>query len=95
MSQVVGYSAIILASISFLPQVRQIMKTKNVRDINFNSCVLNITSGVLYIIYGSMENDNVVILSVIMPICVQLLILYFIIIYKNTNLISDISNNQP
>ena len=92
--EIVGYSAIVIASISFLPQINQIIKTKKVRDINYISFILNITSCFLYIVYGSLKNDNIVIISVICPIFVHLLMLYFIFKYKNMNTINDISNNQ-
>ena len=90
MKELIGYSAIITGSISFLPQITQIIKTKKARDINYMSLILNISSCFLYIIYGSMKKDNIVIISVISPICVQLIIIYFIFKYKNIN---DISNN--
>tara|TARA_Y100000816_G_C26096512_1_gene580412 strand:+ start:1431 stop:1742 length:312 start_codon:yes stop_codon:yes gene_type:complete len=90
--EIVGYSAITVAAVSFLPQVKQIIITKKVRDINFPSFILNVISCFLYIIYGYMVNNNIVIISVISPIFVQLLMIYFICKYKNIKVI-DISNN--
>lgn len=82
----VGYSAITIASVSFFPQIKQIVKTRKVRDINNTSLILNITSCVLYIIYGSIKNDEIIIISALPPMFVQLLIVFFIFKYKkNTN----------
>lgn len=89
---IVGYSAITITALSFLPQIKQILKTKKVRDINNVSIILNITSCLLYIIYGSIKNDKIIIISVLPPIFVQLLMVYFIFKYKKVQ-INDISNN--
>lgn len=88
----VGYSAITIASVSFFPQIKQIVKTRKVRDINNTSLILNITSCVLYIIYGSIKNDEIIIISALPPMFVQLLIVFFIFKYKKIQ-IKDISNN--
>ena len=91
-NEVVGYSAITVAAISFLPQVKQIVDTKKVRDINYPSFILNIISCFLYIIYGYMVDDDIIIISVLSPIFVQFLMMYYIFKYKNIT-ITDISGN--
>jgi len=68
------------------------------KDINNTSFILNITSCLLYIIYGFMKNDKIIIISALPKIFVQML--YFIFKYKikvetdiSNKLQLDISNN--
>ena len=79
----IGYSAVLLSSISIVPQIRQICKTKQVEDINRCFFILYVLSEVLYITYGGLKNDYVMIASTIPPILSHLLIIMLHCKYKN------------
>ena len=80
---IIGYAGVLVSSISLLPQICQIIKTKQVRDINRYYFFLMIISEALYIAYGAVKYDYVMIASTIPPIISQLLVIYLHCKYKN------------
>lgn len=87
----IGYSGVFVASISLFPQICQILKTKQVRDINICYFFLMIVSEILYISYGSIKQDYVMIASTIPPIFSQFFVIYLHCKYKNN--VDEIENN--
>ena len=87
----IGYSGVFVASISLFPQICQILKTKQVRDINIGYFFLMIVSETLYISYGSIKQDYVMIASTIPPIFSQFFVIYLHCKYKNN--VDEIENN--
>ena len=47
-----GYIGTALGTITFLPQVIQIYRTKKAKDVSFLTFAINTVSGVLWIAYG-------------------------------------------
>ena len=85
----IGYSGVLVASISLIPQICQILKTKKVDDLNRCYFLLCVISEFLYISYGIVIKDYVMILSTIPPMISQLIVIYLHCKYKNSNIESQ------
>jgi uncharacterized protein with PQ loop repeat len=73
--KILGYCAIALAACAAIPQLIQIIKTKQVRDLNpIYFCIESIAS-FLYILYGFLSKDYIMMGSAIMPFTSQLIII--------------------
>ena len=88
----IGYSGVFVASISLIPQIYQILKTKKVDDLNRSYFLLCIISEILYISYGIVIQDYVMVSSTIPPMISQLIVIYLHCKYKNS--IVDINNEN-
>ena len=87
----IGYSGVIVASISLWPQIHQIFKTKKVRDLNRCYFLLMVMSEILYISYGIVKQDYVMVTSTVPPMITQIIVLYLHCKYKNN--VDEIENN--
>jgi MtN3 and saliva related transmembrane protein len=61
--QIVGYGAAFLTMFGFLPQVIKIYQTKSVKDISFLTLAQFSVGLTLWLIYGIMRRDFVIILA--------------------------------
>lgn len=82
----IGYTAVFIGAISTGPQIYQIIKTKQVRDINFKFFFLRAFSSILYIIYGLLKYDYVMMASAIMPFILEISVLILFLKYKKNNI---------
>jgi uncharacterized protein with PQ loop repeat len=81
--KILGYCAIALAACAAIPQLIQIIKTKQVRDLNpIYFCIESIAS-FLYILYGFLSKDYIMMGSAIMPFTSQLIIIILYFCFKN------------
>jgi len=85
---IIGYIGVFIASISLFPQINQIIKTQQVRDVNLYFFILSVISEILYISYGIIKKEYVMIFSTIPPMMSQLAVIYLLIKY-NKNEIKD------
>ena len=85
----VGYAAVFIATISISPQIIQMVKTKKVEDINRCFFLLMALSEVLYICYGVLKNDYVMIASTIPPIISHIIVILLHCKYKSNAAIQD------
>ncbi len=88
----IGYSGVLVASISLIPQICQILKTKKVEDLNRSYFFLCIISEFLYISYGIVIQDYVMVASTIPPMISQIFVIYLHCKYKNANIEPSIDN---
>ena len=87
---IIGYIGIFTASISLCPQIYQILKTQQVRDVNLYFFILSIISELLYISYGIIKKDYVMVGSTIPPMVSQIVVIYLLLKYKN----NEIENSE-
>ena len=87
--KILGYIAISLAALAAIPQLYQIIKTKKVRDLNPIFFFMDALASLLYIIYGILDNDYVMMGSAIMPFLSQLIILFLWKCYKNIDITDE------
>ena len=85
----IGYTAVFVATVSILPQIIQMIKTKKVEDINRCFFLLMALSEVLYVCYGVLKNDYVMIASTIPPIISHIIVILLHCKYKSNATIQD------
>lgn len=86
---ILGYSAIGVAACSTIPQLMQIIKTKKVRDLNACFFVLESSSMLMYIIYGILKKDYIMMGSAITPFLSKIIVLGLWNKYKTNNIKND------
>ena len=83
--QILGYCAIGLAACAAIPQLIQIIRTQKVRDLNpLYFCIESIAS-FMYILYGFLSEDYIMMGSAIMPFTSQLIIIVLYFCLKNND----------
>jgi MtN3 and saliva related transmembrane protein len=82
--EILGYCAVVLGALSTIPQLYQIFKTKQVRDINFLFFLMRSISSLMYIIYGSIKKDYIMMSSAIMPLILEMCVLFLYFKYHKT-----------
>lgn len=75
--KLLGLAAGTITSITFLPQVIQIYKTKSARDISINMLALLILGVSMWLVYGIFVKDVAIIYTNSMVLCMSLIMLYF------------------
>ena len=51
----IGHTASVLSSLTFVPQVYHIWKTKSVRDLNLYMILIVFVSTIIWVVYGAMK----------------------------------------
>ena len=83
--KILGYSAIALAACAAIPQLIQIIRTQKVRDLNpIYFCIESIAS-FMYILYGFLSEDYIMMGSAIMPFTSQFIIIILYFCFKNND----------
>jgi MtN3 and saliva related transmembrane protein len=80
--QILGLAAGTITSITFLPQVIQIWKTKSVKDLSLFMLILLITGVLLWLTYGLLIMDAAIIYTNSMVLTMSLILLYFKLKYR-------------
>ena len=89
---ILGNIGMILITISLIPQVIKTYKEKKVENISFVFCLSQLVAGGCMIPYGIyLKSIPIIIINIGMTVN-QLILLYFIIIFKDKNIRSGISN---
>jgi len=88
---ILGYTAIVIWSISRIIQMKQMYGTKKVEDINFYFLFFDLVGCFLYLIYSILIDDIIIIISSSLPIFFNSILLSLWCSYKK---ITDSSNNQ-
>lgn len=75
-TKIIGYSAALLTTISFLPQVVQTIKTRSARDISIGMLVLCLAGVGMWLVYGLLTHQmpiiaaNVTTMGLVIVLCV-------------------------
>jgi len=77
MEQILGYLAATLTTISFIPQVIQVIRTKDTKSISLPMYVLFIIGLSLWLIYGILLKQWPIIIANLATICFASIILVF------------------
>lgn len=80
--QILGLAAGTITSITFLPQVIQIWKTKSAKDLSLHMLLLLILGVSMWLTYGILVADAAIIYTNSMVLAMSLILLYFKIKYK-------------
>jgi MtN3 and saliva related transmembrane protein len=80
----VGLSAAFLTTLSFVPQIIKAYRTKRMKDVSRYLTVLFTAGSILWIIYGILHHDLVIIGANAAAATFNLLLLYFSFIYVSS-----------
>ena len=83
--ETIGYIAMILVMVGFLPQAWQVWKTKSVDDISLLTYGLLCTAAIFWTIYGVLKDDKPLIFTNIILFCIQLSIIFCKLKYGKTD----------
>jgi MtN3 and saliva related transmembrane protein len=75
--QILGYAAGTITSITFLPQVIQIYKTKSAKDLSLQMLLLLIAGVLMWLCYGILVKDAAIIYTNSMVLVMSFIMLYF------------------
>jgi MtN3 and saliva related transmembrane protein len=75
--QILGLAAGTITSITFLPQVIQIWKTKSAKDLSLQMLLLLILGVTMWLTYGILVKDAAIIYTNTMVLAMSLIMLYF------------------
>jgi len=72
-----GYCAVFIGSVAPFSQLYKVVKTHNVRDLSPSFFILRIISEIMYIVYGFLVEDYVMVCSAIVPAFVEIIIFLY------------------
>ena len=75
--QLLGIAAGTITSVTFVPQVIKIWKTRSARDISLVMLLLLITGVLAWLLYGILVKDAAIIYTNSMVLTMSLILLYF------------------
>ena len=81
---IIGYVAVFIGSIAPISQLYQVIKTKKVRDLSPLFYILRVVSEILYVLYGFLITDYVMVASAAIPGILEFIIFIYWVTYKNT-----------
>lgn len=74
--EVLGYTAGALTTLTFLPQVIKTVKEKSAKDVSLNMFLIAAANQILWIIYGILQNDKVIILTNVLILILSLTMIF-------------------
>ena len=83
MYEYIGYLAISVGSISLLPQIYHMIKTKKVADINIYFLFVSLVADILYILYGTLDNNIMLTISTLPPTVATSIVTFLWFYYQN------------
>ena len=82
-ANVVGYIASAVTVFTFLPQVIKTWKEKSAKSVSLMMFIIAISNEILWIVYGVMRDDMVIILTNVVMMCMASFMIYLKLRYKN------------
>jgi MtN3 and saliva related transmembrane protein len=79
---ILGYSAGFITSLTFLPQVIKTWKVKSAKDISLMMFIIAAVNEVMWIVYGALLNNWVIILTNSIVLAMSLIMIFFKLRYK-------------
>ncbi len=79
---ILGYSAGFITTLTFLPQVIKTYREKSVRDISLNMFLLAAINEVMWIVYGFLKSDMVIVLTNVVVLGMSLTMIFFKLNYS-------------
>lgn len=79
---ILGYAAGAITSLTFLPQVIKTWKLRSARDISLMMFLIAAINEVMWIVYGILLDNWVIILTNVIVLSMSLIMIYFKLRYK-------------
>jgi MtN3 and saliva related transmembrane protein len=80
---IVGAIASVLTTLSFLPQLFKMIRTKKAQDISYYMLAVLFAGGILWIVYGTLKADWIIIISNCVSTLINIVSSFFSFKYKN------------
>ena len=80
--QIIGIGASVFTGIALLPQLIKLLKEKKPGDIAIGMILILFVGLILWIIYGIIKKDMIIVVSNSFSLLINILILVFSILYK-------------
>jgi MtN3 and saliva related transmembrane protein len=93
-TEILGYITGAITSLTFLPQIIKTWRNKSVKDISLTMFLIAAGCEVLWIIYGALQNDWVIILTNVVVLAMSLTMIFFKIIYITAKTKRPIFQNE-
>lgn len=74
--QILGYAAGAITCLTFLPQVIKTWKSKSAKDVALNMFIIAAINEVMWIVYGALLNNWVIILTNAVVLCMSLTMIW-------------------
>ncbi|MBN9352405.1 MAG: SemiSWEET transporter [Chitinophagaceae bacterium] len=81
---ILGYSAGFITTLTFLPQVLKTYKEKSARDISLNMFLIAATNEIMWVVYGFLKNDMVIVLTNAVVLVLSLTMVVFKLKYSKS-----------
>ena len=81
--EVLGYSACAVTALTFLPQVIKTWKEKSAKNVSLMMFVIAAINEVMWIAYGVMRNDMVIIITNVIMIVMAMIMISLKLRYKH------------
>jgi MtN3 and saliva related transmembrane protein len=76
-TEIIGYLAALLTTLSFLPQALRVIQTKRTRDISRNMYILLCLGILLWLLYGIIKKDFPIIFANLITFLFSITILFY------------------
>lgn len=73
---ILGYVAGLLTTLTFLPQVIKTVKEKSAKDVSLNMFLIAAANQILWIVYGVLRGDKVIILTNVFILVLSLTMIF-------------------
>jgi MtN3 and saliva related transmembrane protein len=83
LTSIIGYTAALVTTFCLLPQLYKIVINKNSEGVSVLTYAILLTGQILWVIYGLLVDDKVIISANLVSGLFSLLIIVFVNIYKN------------
>lgn len=95
LQQTIGYIAGVGTSVSFFPQLLHVIRNQSVKDLSPFMFMIHSTGAGLWVVYGNMVNDTIIILFNSITLFFNVIILIFFILgyYRKKQSIGTPSKN--
>ncbi|MBS1653417.1 MAG: SemiSWEET transporter [Bacteroidetes bacterium] len=88
-TDILGYSAGAITSLTFLPQVIKTWKEKSAKDVSLNMFLIAAINEVMWIVYGVLLNNWVIILTNSIVLSMSLIMIFLKLKYSGNSPVAD------
>jgi len=81
---VLGYLAGLITAFTFLPQVIKTWQTKSAKDVSLAMFVIALTNQILWLAFGVLREDPVIIITNAVMLCMTALMITLILKYNHS-----------
>jgi MtN3 and saliva related transmembrane protein len=82
-TEILGYTAGVVTTLIFLPQVIKTWKEKSAKDISLLMFVIAAVNQTMWIVYGALRNDLIIILTNSAVLVMSITMIYLKLRYSN------------